>query len=386
MQVFSAFFKIAYKRITALGIYFIIYVVVTFMFSITAKDEVNANFQSKSLTIYIMDEDCSAASNALWEYLSSLHNVADLPAKKETLCDQLYYRTLDYILIIPEGFEEKLAALETENLFQNTKIPGSANGYFVDQQVSQYTRTLQLYLAGGYSMDTAIEKTDSSIRNLAPVSSISFHEENSDINPRVFYLYQYLPYIFIAMFFSGLAPILVIFNKDSIYAKMCCSALPLSKRNLYLSIASLVYSLVSWFLFMILGIIIYREDMFSHISLLAMGNSFVFLLVAVAITLLVSLFAPNDNTVNMLANIVGLSMSFLSGVFVPQYMMAGGVLSVGKFLPAYWYIKANNMLAGFSSDPFSMDTYVQCLGIELLFAVAVFAVALTVSKVRSKRN
>lgn len=386
MQVFSAFFKIAYKRITALGIYFIIYVVVTFMFSITAKDEVNANFQSKSLTIYIMDEDCSAASNALWEYLSSLHNVADLSAKQETLCDQLYYRTLDYILIIPEGFEEKLAALETENLFQNTKIPGSANGYFVDQQVSQYTRTLQLYLAGGYSMDTAIEKTDSSIRNLAPVSSISFHEENNDINPRVFYLYQYLPYIFIAMFFSGLAPILVIFNKDSIYAKMCCSALPLSKRNLYLSIASLVYSLVSWSLFMILGIIIYREDMFSHIALLAMGNSFVFLLVAVAITLLVSLFAPNDNTVNMLANIVGLSMSFLSGVFVPQYMMAGGVLSVGKFLPAYWYIKANNMLAGFSSDPFSMDTYVQCLGIELLFAVAVFAVALTVSKVRSKRN
>lgn len=384
MQVFSTFFKIASKRISALTIYFIIYAVVTFMFSITAEDEMNGNFQSKALTIYIMDEDCSSASTAVSRYLSSLHSIADLPAEKEALCDQLYYRTLDYILVIPEGFEEKLAALEKENLFQTTKIPGSARGYFVDQQISQYTGTLQLYLAGGYSMDTAIGKTDVSLQNLTPVSSVSFHEENSSANLRVFYLYQYLPYVFIAMFFSGLAPILVIFNKNTIHTRMCCSAYPLNKRNLYLSFASMVYSLICWSFFMVLGFLFYGKDIFSKTSLLAIGNSLVFLLVAVAITLFVSLFAPDDNVANMLSNIVGLSMSFLCGVFVPQYMLSGSVLAVGKFLPAYWYIKANNMLAGFSSEPFSMDTYFQCLGIELLFAAAFFALALAVSKVKSK--
>ena len=344
----------------------------------------NSNFQSKALTVYIMDEDCSAASTAVSRYLSTLHNIADLPAEKEALCDQLYYRTLDYVLVIPEGFEEKLAALEKENLFQTTKIPGSPRGYFVDQQISQYTGTLQLYLAGGYSMDTAIGKTDASLQNLTPVSSVSFHGENSGTNLRVFYLYQYLPYVFIAMFFTGLAPILVIFNKNTIQERMCCSAYPLNKRNLYLSFASMVYSLFCWAFFMVLGFLFYGKDIFSRTSLLAMGNSLVFLLVAVLITLLVSLFAPDDSVVNMLANIVVLSMSFLCGVFVPQYMLSDGVQAVGKFLPAYWYINANNMLAGFSSEPFSMDTYFQCLGIELLFAAAFFAVTLAVSKMKSR--
>lgn len=386
MQVFSAFFKIARKRITAISIYFIIYAVITLIFSFTASDEINSKFQSKSLTISIMDEDHSSASAAVTEYLSSLHEISQLPADEETISDQLYYRTLDYVLIIPTGFEEKLLAQERKDLFQNIKIPGSANGYFVDQQVSEYTNTLQLYLAGGYSLDDAVAKTNTSIDELTPVSSVSFHDAKNNISSRVFYLYQYLPYIFIAMFFTGLAPILVIFNKETLHARMCCSAFPLVKRNFFLSVASIIYSLIAWILFIVLGLVVYGKDMFSQASLLCMGNSFVFLLVAVALALLISFFAPDDNVVNMLANIVGLSMSFLCGVFVPQYMLSDGVLSVGKFLPAYWYIKANNMLAGFSSDPFSMDTYYQCIGIQLLFAAAIFAIALSFSKLKSKRR
>lgn len=386
MQVFSAFFKIARKRITAISIYFIIYAVITLIFSFTASDEINSKFQSKSLTISIMDEDHSSASTAITEYLSSLHEISQLPADEETISDQLYYRTLDYVLIIPTGFEEKLLAQERKDLFQNIKIPGSANGYFVDQQVSEYTNTLQLYLAGGYSLDDAVAKTNTSIDELTPVSSVSFHDAKNNISSRVFYLYQYLPYIFIAMFFTGLAPILVIFNKETLHARMCCSAFPLVKRNFFLSVASIIYSLIAWILFIVLGLVVYGKDMFSQASLLCMGNSFVFLLVAVALALLISFFAPDDNVVNMLANIVGLSMSFLCGVFVPQYMLSDGVLSVGKFLPAYWYIKANNMLAGFSSDPFSMDTYYQCIGIQLLFAAAIFAIALSFSKLKSKRR
>ena len=135
---------------------------------------------------------------------------------------------------------------------------------------------------------------------------------------------------------------------------------------------------------MIFGLLVYGKEMFSHLSLLCMANSLAFLFVAVALALLISFFAPDDNTVNILANILGLSMSFLGGVFVPQYMLSDGVLSVGKFLPAYWYIKANNMLAGFSSDPFSMNTYYQCIGIQLLFAAAIFAIALSFSKLKSK--
>lgn len=68
-------------------------------------------------------------------------------------------------------------------------------------------------------------------------------------------------------------------------------------------------------------------------------------------------------------------MSFLCGVFVPQELLTGGVLALGRLFPAYWYTKANNMLFGMSGGVFSTKEYLICIGIEALFAVAFFAVA-----------
>ena len=114
----------------------------------------------------------------------------------------------------------------------------------------------------------------------------------------------------------------------------------------------------------------------------AILNSLAFLLFTTALSLLISTFSPDDNVLNMLANIVGLSMSFLCGVFVPQSMLSGSVLAVGRFLPAYWYIRANNMLAGFGKEVFDLGFYWKCIGIQFLFAAAMFALTAVAAKQR----
>ena len=58
-------------------------------------------------------------------------------------------------------------------------------------------------------------------------------------------------------------------------------------------------------------------------------------------------------------------MSFLCGIFVPQNLLSDGVLAVGKFLPAYWYIVINDMLA-LSEQTFDLHVYLQGLGIQYL--------------------
>ena len=192
--------------------------------------------------------------------------------------------------------------------------------------------------------------------------------------------------MFILLLFVGLAPIIVIENSHGIKERTLCSSLPVTKRNLILAAACSIYGLLTWLLFMGMGVILYGKVIFEPVSLLGMLNSFVYLLFAVAMTLLISLFAPNNNTLNMLANIIGLSLSFLCGVFVPQNMLSDQVLSVGRFLPAYWYIKANNLLGGFASEPFDQTVYLKCIGIQLLFAAAVFAVTLALSMYRRKER
>lgn len=346
----------------------------------------NSNFQSTALSICIIDEDQTDASRALTSYLGSLHTIVDIEPEAEALADQLYYRTLNYILTIPSGFEKELLSQHTKYLLTDVKIPGSANGTFVDQQVTQYTNTLQIYLAGGYSLADAIEETDRSISDLQTIEKISFDAEGSVTNNRVFSFYQYLPYIFIVMLFAGLAPILVIQNKKEMRERTLCSSLTTTSRSMQLGLCCVLYSLSVWLVLMLLGAIVYKASFFTSYSLLGILNSFVFLLFSASVTLLLSMFSPNENVINMVSNIVGLSMSFFCGVFVPQAMLSDGVLSVGRFLPAYWYIKNNNMLSGASNEVFTTSSYLHSIGIQLLFTCAAFAITLGFSKAKKQNN
>ena len=95
-------------------------------------------------------------------------------------------------------------------MYTCVKIPGSATGYFVDLQISQYTKLLTLFLSGGSSMPEAIEKTDPIISNTAGTESIVFQADTDAVRKEVFFHYQYLPYIFIVIFICGLAPLVKI--------------------------------------------------------------------------------------------------------------------------------------------------------------------------------
>ena len=109
-----------------------------------------------------------------------------------------------------------------------------------------------------------------------------------------------------------------------------------------------------------------------------MLNSFVFLLIAAAIAILIAAFSPSDTGVNVIANVLGLGMSFFCGIFVPQSILGDKVLAIGRFLPAYWNVRVINMLSPFSDDTLSMPTYWMCIGIQLLFFAALFSVYLAV--------
>lgn len=385
MQVSKAFFMIARKRLLTAFIYIAIYTFIILILSSTAEDSMKDNFSSVSLTIFIADEDQTPASRALCGYLDSLHEIADLNNDEEVLANQMYYRTLDYVLTIPAGFEDSLTSGKKEALLTDIKIPGSTNGYFVDQQISQYVQSLQLYLSGGYSLTEAIAETDKSIADAVSVTTVSFETEDSSSDSRVFYFFQYLPYIFIAILFSGMTPVLVTLNKKSIKNRTTCSALTLTSKNLQLAGSCVVYSLVVWLLFAGLNVLFYRTDCFTANAMLAMLNSLVFLLFAAALALLVSYFAPDDNVISMAANIVGLTMAFLCGIFVPQTMLSPSVLNVGRFLPAYWYIRANNMLASFGNEVFDLSIYRTCILIQLLFTAAIFCITLLVSRKRKQK-
>lgn len=382
MQVFNSFFKIAKKRMHSFMIYFGIFAGIILISSFTYSDNVNSKFESSQLNVYIDDRDQSQASEALIAYLSGIHKV-DQTGKTDTeLADLIYYRMLDYVLVIPEGFEEQILEGSFDNLFTSKTIPGSNRGTFVNNQIGQYMATLQIHLAAGESLEDAIAATDDSIEGLPEVEVLGAAASAKQENSVVFAFFQYQPYVFILILFVGMAPILVTHGEKNIKARTISASITSRDRTLQLTLASSIFAILVFIAFQVFGVIVFRQDFFTHNVLLALLNSFVFIIFAGLLTFVVSLFAPNDNAVNMIANSVGLGMSFLCGIFVPQSMLGEGVLKVARFLPAYWYIQNNNMLSGQSTMTFSYDYYFQCLGIQLLFAVATFVVLLSLTNSR----
>lgn len=380
MQTFKTFFKIAKKQLPNCIIYFVIFLAIMFLMSFAAEDSNAKQYEAYSLDISVIDLDDSGASQSLMNYLDSVHELVPMENDGEMIQDSLYYYKVSYVLTIPQGFEEALLSGETDNLVKSSKRQDSATGFFVDEQINQYLKTLRIYLAGGYSIAEASEKTFESMKDCTKVTNLSFEKESSGSNVMMSYYFQYMPYILIAVLILGLSPILITFQRKDLGDRLNCSALHHVEKTMQLSLGCVIFSLVIWLLFLITGRIAFGPAMFSKNGWLYILNSFSFLLICIAIALLVSTFSPGKNVLNMITNVVALGMSFFCGIFVPQWLLGKQILSVARFLPAYWYIQITDRISGFSDETFSMSLYWKCIGIQLLFFVAIFAVYLVADK------
>lgn len=353
MQVFKTFLKIAKKKFPSVLLYYIIFTVIVIAMSKIGASDHETSFTATKADIYIIDEDDSTASHALSDYLSSMHNPVTLKdTDTMTLQDALYYQNVDYILTIPEGFEEQLTDSDARDFLPVSMRKDNSNGYFVDQQVTEYLSSVRLFMAGGFSLSEAVTKSSESLSKGNDTTVLKLEEKETDgAQIGLTYFFQYLPYVLINMLLLGMTPILMTFNQKDLGARISCSSLSLKSRNAQITLGCIVFSLFVWLLFILTALFIYGPDtLFSINGLHSLLNSAMVLLFSIALTLLVSTFALKQQSLSMIANVASLGLSFLSGIFVPQYLLGKGVLAVAHFLPTYWYIRLNSMLGGISDE------------------------------------
>ena len=376
--------KIAKKKLPGSIMYFVIFFVIMFIMSSNANKNVNTSFQASSLDVCVIDKDNSAASQELIDYLAVNHTIVDPEdLVSEDLQDSLFYQTVDYILTIPEGFEANLQGGSYDDILESSKRHDAASGYFLDQQIDQYLSSVTLYTQGGFDLDEAFSKTNDAIASLSDVKMMDFNKNNTTSDTNMYYFFQYMPYILTVLLLMGLTPILVTFNAKNLSERIGCSSLSLRSKNAQITLGCVVYSILIWLVFMVAGVLFYGADMmFSTNGLLCILNSFVFLMIGVAIALFISTFSPSANVLNMVSNILTLGMSFLCGIFVPVWLLADNVVAASRFLPASWYVRITNMLGGLSGEEVSMSVYWLCIGVQLIFFAAIFALFLVASKQR----
>lgn len=371
-------FKVIKKRLPSAMAYIIVFIVISvFASSTSSKDN---KFEVTKLKICIFDEDDTPESRELSGFIAKNNDIVEIENNRDVIIDSLYYKRADYVLIINEGYAEKLKAGDTADVFGSYCLDESFSTVYMGQILDEYTNSVEAYLSMGMPVDEALSCTEEALSQETDVSMLRV-DKGGDTHYSVDFAayFQYMPYILISAVFIIVCQVLVTMNRKDIRFRTNCSCIKNSTYTFQLFFGSGLFVLAVWLLLMIVGIML-NEEMYTGRAWYAVFNSLIFSAVVAAIAVFVSSFEPADNVLNLITQVLGLGMSFLCGVFIPREILSDKVLSVARFLPAYWYISANEMIADVT--PFSSEEVMKCYMIQLGFAAALILLTLLVRKVR----
>lgn len=380
MPVFKTNIRIVKQNYIAVLLYVVIFIGLAIIMASDAKATDEKAFKPTSISLGIVDRDLSSTSKAIINYLSEYHKVIPLADDKELMQDELYYRNVEYILIIPTQFETSLFDGADVSL-DCIKIPNSNSGLYVDLQIEQLLRTLRSFLSAGYDLPSAMLKSKEVLASETNVS-LSLDKETSLSTPKYYYYYKFLPYILIALMIQTISTTLYVFNKQDIRKRNICSSESLKSRNFQLVLGSFVVSICIYLLVTVVGFILYRNEISNSATIpYCLLNSFIFLIVSISLGYFIGIIGHNLEAISAYGTILSLAFSFLGGVFVPLSVMSENVKSFSRFVPTYWYTKTNDLLMNLSevSAKLREEIFIGYF-VQLCFALAIFCIALVFSK------
>lgn len=387
MQVFKTYFKLLNHYKGTIIMFFAIFLTVALLMTgnLSAGSE-QEEFEGTRLSISIIDQDETELGTVLKKYFENSHDLQDMEYDEDNILNELYWRRVDYVLIIPEGFTDSLLYDDAQKVeLQCMKVPGFFEAAYFESELNLYISKLTGLLKAGYTLEEAGDLMLSLQEETVKVTMASFVNENQNDICTLFF--GYVPYLFITLGIIGVGTILLRFNEKEVKDRMECGAMPMRERVAGLSTGILVFGLILLAVVIVIaGILskgsIYTDARFPYFVL----NMFVMLLFGLSLGFLTGFVAKNNETVMGAVNVVSLVLCFLGGIFVPMEFFSDAILGVAKFIPTYWYMKNNEAIGAMTgpSKDFMRDVLPQ-MGVVAGYALVFFAVTLAVISKKRKR-
>lgn len=378
MQVFKTFFKIMKQHLTSVITYAVIFVVILLLLTANSGKS-SATFKESSTDVAIVDLDKSDFSESFISYMETKQKVTLVEKDDARMAEELYYYLYQVILEIPENAGADLAAGKDISIIQYD-TPDSSVQAFVSRQADAYLTAYKAYMDMGYTGEELKEKV---LENMDLETEVDIYGNAVETMGGLHMYFQFLSFIILSVLITAMAPILVAFRKKEVQARSLCSALPKIKQNMGVFAGTAVCSIGMLALFILISVALYAKDFNSNVWVYFL-NAFVFMLVAVGIVFLITAYDLSRNAVTIIANVVGMGMAFLGGIFVSLEIMSEDILIVSKWLPTYWYVQVLDKISVATGDMVLSDV-AKPLGMQLLMAVTFFAVALVLRQVRKNK-
>ncbi|MBR3760051.1 MAG: ABC transporter permease [Ruminococcus sp.] len=381
MKIFETFMKIMRKHLKLSLIYISVFMVVGIMMTKSSSDSEDG-YKARRLRVSVTDLDDTEASRAVVDFIAKNHDIVKVSDDMNKQLDSLYYSKTHIILTIENGYSEKLEHGETTGLFNELSVPGTNMTQLFDSQLNRYIGLVSATIAGGNTPAEASAKASEVLSQEIETVMLNDSGKGSEKEDVQNHYFLYLAYIFISVLINTLCQIHLSLKNKDINNRINCSGVSSYSQLLQVMLGTFVFVIGVYVLLIGAGVVLFGGSMFTEKGMLSMLNAFVFIIVVMMICLFISSFSPSMDVISLIANVIGLGMSFLCGVFVPQQYLGDVALSIGKFLPVYWYVKGCNTVMEKEGEIFSVSGFLICIGVQIAFAAAFFCLTMLISKNR----
>lgn len=378
MQIYKTFLKISLRSITSAIIYVVIFTILSFVLSNSQSESGITSFSAVKIPVAVVDRDNSDYSLDLCKYIGNTNKIVAIGSDEDTWPDELFFHTVEYIIVIEKGFGASLSSGDYANTITTYEAPGSNKSYLVKMQIDHYLNNVSLYLTAGYDSKDA----SAMAAKLSDISAdITFPKDEKIEKPTpMSFFFTFLPYIMICILINSLGPMLIIWNRREIKARTAISSMSVKSQNIGITAAVATYCAFVFAGFIILCSAMYKGELFSIRGLLYLLNALMYLTVCAGITFLIAQFTKKVELLSVWSNVIGLSTSFFCGVFVTRSILPNTLNKVSAILPTHWYINVSEELKYFDGT-LTKGSWIS-MGIQLIFAIVFFALAFIVRKSR----
>ena len=391
MQVFKSALKIFFRHPIYIAVYAIALSFMAVFIGLGSVSNPQSEFTAEHPNIAIIDHDGSDLSKGLSAFLGDHANIVEIEDSRLAMQNATAQNQAAYIAIIPEGFGENFISSIVDNkavpVIETVVSYESISANMMNNLVDEYLNTAQLYIAS----DTAkiqseiVEFTSSAMANSANVTTIQ-RSESAPVSQQWSIYMMFASYTIMLSIIVCVGMVFAAFNQTDTRRRNISSPLSSLSMNLQIAAVCVVIALLIWAWISILGLAVFGKSL-AGVDPIIIGLSLLSLLafsvVSLAIGFLLGQLTTSDLALNAAGNITGLVFSFLGGIWVPIEFLGDGVKKVAHFLPTFYYNDAIDKAANLQEfSRVALTPIFTNMGITLLFAVAIFAIALAAGRLR----
>ena len=382
MTVFKTFFRIVNKLKPTIILYTALLIIFGAVNMKTSDN--NINFVNSKPDILIINKDVNKGlTKNLIDYMKKNSNIVKVENNEEKINDALFYREVSYVIYIPKDYRKNVLLGKNPKL--DIKKTDEYDAHLSEMMLKRYIKLQNIYNKEAGSEDELITLINDNINDDVNVKITSKVDTSKTYN--IAYYFNFASYSILAIIIYIICLVLCSFKEESISKRINISSINYKSHNNKILLASIVFSSIVWLLFVIIGVTIVGDIMFSIRGLISIINSFIFTFCALTLSILISSLTNNKNAISGIVNVIALGSAFLCGAFVPAEYLPSSVINFAHILPAYYYINSNDLLKNIDViNISSMHPIIINMIIIIMFSILFIILNNVVTRKKRKSN